>query len=98
MTAEHRTNSLSARWSWAQEGAYYAELESKCGRPCPQPTAFGLFLWSFAEDLGYWLGGLLCKRLGHGKHWHNEGYGGPDSGGDGGYCDRCGFSFWHQMY
>jgi hypothetical protein len=34
----------------------------------------------------------------HHGHYHPEDWGGPDSGGMGGYCDRCGFSFHHVMY
>ena len=30
--------------------------------------------------------------------WVDEGYGNPDSGGDGGYCRRCGWGFWVQYY
>lgn len=36
----------------------------------------------------------LCKH----RRWVDTGYGGPESGGDGGYCRDCGYSFWHQYY
>lgn len=58
----------------------------------------------------YWLGGFFAYlgqwyyRLRYSffpcdhPNWEDDSYGGPDSGGDGGSCPDCGFSFWHQYY
>jgi hypothetical protein len=39
----------------------------------------------------------LMKKCKH-KRWIDDGYGNTESGGDGGHCKDCGYSFWHQYY
>lgn len=70
--------------------------------PGPRPTHLGLMLLALYDttigrsliEFGRW----QCHMFGHGKHWVDESYGGPDSGCDAGHCTRCGWSFHHTMY
>lgn len=50
-------------------------------------------IWS---ELLFAVGKRKCKTLGH--NLVSDGYGGPESGGDGCHCTRCGYSFFHQFY
>lgn len=44
-------------------------------------------------------GPAICGLLGHPDHaWVCDDWGGPDSGGMGGHCMLCGYSFRHVMY
>lgn len=59
------------------------------------------FVFFLLQGFGYFLMRVWWTRIykcDHKGHWHDESYGNPDSGGDGGHCNRCGFSFWVQMY
>jgi len=59
--------------------------------PYPVLVAAYLFL-SVAWDLPcHLVAKLICKR--RGCDWVDESWGNPDSGGEGGYCKRCGYSF-----
>ena len=63
----------------------------------PKSNVFKFLLQGF----GYFLMRVWWTRIykcDHKGHWHDESYGNPDSGGDGGHCGRCGFSFWVQYY
>lgn len=74
---------------------YHEQFE----RDVIQPTEIGIYLLALFylmqnkyRDIRYWM--FPCKH----KNWVDESYGNPDSGGDGGYCKDCGWSFWHQYY
>lgn len=103
--------SLLRRWwgdviEYANEGEYvidtYGSLMKDDHEPGPQPTYVGLVLMgAFSSTFGrlLWMfKSWQCRQFGHGKHWVDESYGGPDNGADGGYCSRCGFSFHHTYY
>jgi hypothetical protein len=40
----------------------------------------------------------MCHFFGHGEHWVDTSYGNPESGADGGYCERCGGGFHYRYY
>ena len=44
------------------------------------------------------IGEVTCRFFGHGKHWSETDWAGPESGGMGGQCDRCGEHFHHILY
>jgi hypothetical protein len=52
----------------------------------------------YDQTLRHLLGRILCHFFGHGDHMIIDEWGGPEGGGMGGGCDRCGFSFDHVMY
>ncbi len=43
----------------------------------------------------YW---IIRQHFCRHSRWVDEGYGNPDSGGDGGHCPDCHFAFWHTYY
>lgn len=88
------------RWKEEADWIEYS-LDGECfaGEQTIQPTTIGLYMlalyymaMSKMREFRYWL--IPCKH----KNWIDWSYGNPDSGGDGGYCEDCGFSFWHQYY
>ena len=52
--------------------------------------------WSIYWSIRISILSKVCKRKGH--DWLDESYGGPDSGCMAGTCQRCGYSFHHQLY
>ena len=48
-------------------------------------------------DRKYPLSRRLVKKCKH-RHWIDTSWTGPESGGDGGYCRDCGYSFHHVYY
>jgi hypothetical protein len=48
-------------------------------------------------DRKYPLSKRLAKKCKH-KRWIDEGYGGPESGGEGGHCRDCGYGFFIRLY
>jgi hypothetical protein len=81
-------------------GFGYEQLQRKQEGKKPQRFVMLRFVLSeISVTFRYRLyGNLACKYFGHGDHYHSEDWGGPESGGMAGYCDRCGFSFSHTMY
>lgn len=59
-------------------------------------TAVGWWLLGLVADVKGWLLAHVCRWRDH--DWECDDWGGPDSGGMAGHCNRCGFSFSHTMY
>lgn len=68
------------------------------GEATIQPTDLGIRLMAIWSE--YVIAPYMLIRQHFCKHpnWVDEGYGGPDSGCDAGYCPDCGFSYHHVMY
>ena len=80
--------------TWVE--AQYRPDSDACRRPINRVR----FLY---EMIPVWIkheliGRAMCRWFGHGDHYHSEDWGGPETGGMAGYCDRCGFSFRHILY
>lgn len=81
-------------------GFYYDELERKLEGKTPRRFLFVRFAFDeLITTFRYRIyGNLACRWFGHGKHYHCDDWGGSESGGMAGWCDRCGFNFSHTLY
>lgn len=59
-------------------------------------TYTGHLLYALYLEARFWVGYAHCHLAGHA--WVDESWAGPDTGGMGCRCDRCGFSWSHTLY
>ena len=55
-----------------------------------------LLEWAGVVRAWFWRRVMRCQHPA--PHYHDESYGGPDSGCMAGHCDRCGFGFHTTLY
>jgi len=90
---------LRRDWPYVeQQFEYLAEGWSQFeDPPAPRMTRDFWLAAAFIKvaKLFFWSVLWTCSHRGH---WHDDSWTGPNSGGMGGYCDRCDFSYRTVLY
>jgi len=82
------------KWQWEE---YKTEMYYAGAKDSVPYFIWEMFWFLVIRRAWTWLSGkTVCRLFGH--NWVNEGWAGPDSGGDGGFCRRCGWSFHVTLY